>query len=404
MSNEQRLHSLDAVRAGALLLGIVLHATMSFLAGFRDMGFPIADQAGTSTALEIVFFVLHIFRMALFFLVAGFFARLLYHRSGLGNFIRNRMRRIALPLVIFYVLVMPLTILPVVWAAKQLVAAGVNLGPGAPPPGFPWGHLWFLYLLLQLYVLVLGLRGLAILVDRGGRLRGLLDAALRGALQYRVAPLLLAAPLAALLYVSWWWPQGAGVPSPVSGFVPNLPSLLAYGGAFLVGWWLHRQQSLFELLRRDWKLYLTVAVASSAVALAVFGTKSSFIPIAMAADKRALYVIAYTLAIWCWTFGLLGAALVWRTAPSARWRYLSDASYWMYLVHLPLVLALQAWMMRWPIHWSLKFVLILAIAGAVLLASYHYLVRSTFLGKLLNGRKYPRGSPAVTSAPSISPG
>jgi len=46
--------------------------------------------------------------------------------------------------------------------------------------------------------------------------------------------------------------------------------------------------------------------------------------------------------------------------------------------------------MRWPLHWSLKFPLILAITAALLLTSYHYLVRDTFIGKLLNGRRYPR--------------
>src|SRR5262245_8448071 len=152
MTEGERYHSLDAVRAGALLLGIVLHAAMTFIAGFHDMGFPIVDQMGTSTTMEIVFFVLHIFRMALFFLVAGFFARLVYRRGGLRGFIRNRLRRIALPLLIFYPLVLPLVFIPVIWAGKQLAASGVHMPP-APPLGFPWGHLWFLYLLLWLYAL-----------------------------------------------------------------------------------------------------------------------------------------------------------------------------------------------------------------------------------------------------------
>jgi hypothetical protein len=59
-------------------------------------------------------------------------------------------------------------------------------------------------------------------------------------------------------------------------------------------------------------------------------------------------------------------------------------------------------MMRWTLHWSIKYALILAIACALLLASYHYLVRSTFLGKFLNGRKYPRALPQVAAAPSTS--
>ena len=64
----------------------------------------------------------------------------------------------------------------------------------------------------------------------------------------------------------------------------------------------------------------------------------------------------------------------------------------------------QAWMIRWPVHWSVKYALILAITMSLLLASYHCLVRSTFVGQFLNGRKYPRAGTVTTSTPSISPG
>jgi hypothetical protein len=76
----------------------------------------------------------------------------------------------------------------------------------------------------------------------------------------------------------------------------------------------------------------------------------------------------------------------------------------MYLVHIPIVWGLQASMLRWPVHWTIKFVLVVSIAGVLLLASYHYLVRSTFVGKFLNGRKYERALPVVSATPSTSPG
>jgi fucose 4-O-acetylase-like acetyltransferase len=98
--NDERFHSFDALRASALLLGIVLHATMSFLVGFRELRFPIADVSQSLT-LEVFFFVVHMFRMMLFFLVAGFFARLLMQRLGTGGFTKNRLRRVGLPLLIF---------------------------------------------------------------------------------------------------------------------------------------------------------------------------------------------------------------------------------------------------------------------------------------------------------------
>ena len=66
--DQERLHALDAVGAFALLAGIVLHATMSFF-------LPIpAHNVGAETqkeALRVLFFLIHTWRMTMFFVVAG---------------------------------------------------------------------------------------------------------------------------------------------------------------------------------------------------------------------------------------------------------------------------------------------------------------------------------------------
>lgn len=403
MTATERVHSLDALRAGALLLGILLHATMAYLPGFREAGWPISDVSD-GTTMGVLFFVVHIFRMALFFLVAGFFARLLFQRLGAGGFIKNRLRRIALPLVAFYPVVMPLSILPIFWAAKQAGAPGSGAAGPMQAGGFPWGHFWFLYLLLVLYALLLLGRTVIAAIDRRGSLRAFVERVLIAAFSYRFAPLVLAAPLAALLYATPWWQQWSGVPAPLFGFVPNVPAVAIFGSTVLLGWFLHRQPSLLALLRRDCVLYLAVAVVASVAAINFVGVSMQRNVIPMTTEVRAAYAGAYMLALWCWVLGLTGAAVAWLSAPSPRWRYLSDASYWMYLIHIPIVWALQTWMLRWPVHWAIKFVLVVSIAGVVLIASYHYLVRSTFIGKFLNGRKYERALPAVSVTPSTSPG
>ncbi len=126
------------------------------------MGWPIVDDS-QSTALAVLYFIVHIFRMSLFFLIAGFFARMLLARLGAWGFVKHRLRRVGLPLLAAMLLVMPLTIVPMILAVK--LHGGAASGAAAllrPRGGIPWGHLWFLYLLLLLYALGLALRAVGL--------------------------------------------------------------------------------------------------------------------------------------------------------------------------------------------------------------------------------------------------
>src|SRR5450432_2344993 len=93
----ERLHALDAVRGFALLLGIVFHATISFVPAPAKIW--IVGDSHRSTTLAVTFFTIHVFRMTTFFLIAGFFAHMSFHRRGTKAFIGDRLKRIALPLL-----------------------------------------------------------------------------------------------------------------------------------------------------------------------------------------------------------------------------------------------------------------------------------------------------------------
>ena len=64
---------------------------------------------------------------------------------------------------------------------------------------------------------------------------------------------------------------------------------------------------------------------------------------------------------------------------------MADSAYWLYLAHLPLVIALQLAVADWPGWVIAKFLLLNAVAILLLLASYHFGVRYTWIGALLNG-------------------
>jgi glucan biosynthesis protein C len=395
---------MDVVRAVALLLGIVLHATISFWPGFREANYPVSDDFD-SPVMSGLYFVLHIFRMSLFYAIAGYFAHLLFQRFGPWGFVKNRLRRIALPLVVGLIVTLPLIVVAYFWAHRQRGTTGVpNLSPPIPDPQLPpWGHLWFLYLLLVLYALWLGGRALLLAADRRGSIPELVARCLGGTLAGRAGPIVLGLPAAVAMYQAAWWIPWQGIPQPIMGFIPNFPSLVAFGTAFAFGWFLHRQPAWQDLLRRDWAVHLAAAVTLTTVSMMLVGASPQLHVPVMPLLERAAFAAAYNIGGWCWILGLIGAALRFLDHPSARWRYLADSSFFVYIMHLPISYLLSAWMMRWPLHWSVKFSLIAGLTAASTFLMYHYLVRSTFVGQFLNGRRYPR-SAVVTSAARTSPG
>jgi glucans biosynthesis protein C len=105
--------------------------------------------------------------------------------------------------------------------------------------------------------------------------------------------------------------------------------------------------------------------------------------------------VCYALAIWTTTFAVIGLALRFLSGSSATRRYIADASYWLYLIHLPIVMALQVVVSQldWP--WPAKFISILVVAVPVMLASYQLLVRYSVIGAVLNGRRMRKTSQAA---------
>jgi len=395
MSTEERLHALDAVRAFALLSGIVLHATMSFF-----LPIPAHDVSQSST-LNVVFFLIHTWRMTTFFIVAGLFARLVIARRGTRGFIADRAKRILAPLLVGWVILAPLTIGALIWGVTRSADAATKAAvtqPSVIPAGaFPLVHLWFLYYLCIFYLAVLALRSLRVRVSAACRLGQLLDRGARGLLGTYLAPLACAAPIFAVLGFDQRIALLGGIPTPDSSLIPQVPALVGFGTAFAVGWLLHRQPALLAQLRARWVGHLAAGVALSIACQTVPGIKLGSMATWFGyhiASSTPLYAACYLLSAWFWSFGIIGAALRWCATESPVRRYLADSSYWLYLAHLPLVFFLAGAFAKVPWHWSIKFPLILAITMAVLLGSYHYLVRPTWIGEVLNGRKYPRAKRA----------
>lgn len=411
MQPTDRLHALDAVRAYALLLGVVLHSVAGFL-----QDFPVAAWLDTpSTTAAIIYYCIHVFRMSAFFLMAGFFARMVVERRGVKAFALDRGKRIALPLFVMGPIVMLLigvgfALGALVHGVDYLQALGAQMqaeqataaAKGAKPLDGILAHLWFLYYLLIFYALALGLRALVRAVDARGSVAAFFDRIVAFLLGGLWGPVLIALPIAAYVWQRQSWTEWLGLPAPQS-LVPDTTALVGYGIAFGLGWLLHRQPQRLLNLQKSWALYFGVAVVLTIYCLSIIGTTPLWKGPNLEGSARILYATAYMTAVWCWVFAAVGAAVRFLSSPHPVTRYLADASYWVYIMHMVTIMFFIILLRPYHWFWAIKLAIILGGSMPILLLSYHYFVRFTWLGMILNGKRHPRVQkmpPPASAAPA----
>lgn len=366
---------MDNLRALAMLAGVVFHAALAYSPMLRPY-WPPAD-AGGSGGVDVGAWFLHLFRMPLFFVVSGFFAALLVSRRGLAGLFRQRLQRVFVPLLVF----LPLVLLGMEWLTVQAANSALQ-----PSPALAWvraylqehgalpltglAHLWFLFYLL-LFTLLVWIAS-ALELERAGRwLAALPPAALALGL-----PLLMA-PMLALTGVPW--------PAPES-FVPSLWALGYFGLHFAFGYQLFRQPALLDGLRRWMPALLLGAIAAYAALPWVLGGDFAGpdAPLRHTLHATLEAYAGFWMTLWC-----LLAGKRWLDRRSRAMRWLADASYWVYLVHLPVLFAIQYRLLDLALPWPAKFAISTLATLVLCFASYQLLVRHTVIGRWLNGTRLP---------------
>ncbi len=371
------MHALDNLRASAMFLGIFLHAAISFMT--LDFGWAVLDLSRHWT-FDLSVGLIHGFRMQLFFFLAGFFGRLLHERLGAAEYAKQRAKRIGIPFLLGM-----LTLLPMIgglwgWGMREMQKPGARLfDTGGDFGTIPTAHLWFLEYLLIFYALSLVFVWLVRRLPAGWLSVG--DHAFDWWMRTPLKALLLVPPMVLCLWNGPMWGEieQAGV-----AFIPTARAVVYYGLFFAVGWWLHRRRHQLSELSHHLKSGVAFALLAMLIHGAIFAsapkpTQPDYLVLKVTSlSCAALYAWLMTLAVMGWFLRFAGQHQPWV-------RYLADASYWCYLVHLPLVLCLQIVVAKWPVNGWLKFSGIMLVTMALLLASYHWCVRYTWIGRLLNG-------------------
>lgn len=378
-----RIYYLDNLRAIAMLLGIFFHAGLAYSEQLQHVWFTARPES--SQVIDVLMWFFHLFRMPVFFVISGYFSILLIRKWQARTFLKKRTLRLMVPFVIFFPVMIAGLFGAIFFGLQhadhlppimQFIADSIDAQQQSSQD-IKTGHLWFLLYLWWfnlLFVFAYWLR----------RTVGWFQ----GDRWYAICLALLPFTLfSGFLFVS--------TPHPAPEFLfPELWGFLLYGSFFVFGILMVKfEKVLFVAKQHLLKLVFLGAIAYAILywlmpapltleeAMATYGKVINFTYIEM-----LLSVLECIVAI-IFTLISLVLAKQYLDFRSRFMRLLADASYWIYLIHLPLVVGLQFVTGNWHIPAEISWLLESFVTISIGMLTYLILVRPTPIGWLLNGRK-----------------
>ncbi|MQF48795.1 hypothetical protein FIM08_02700 [SAR202 cluster bacterium AC-647-N09_OGT_505m] len=375
--NAIRYHGLDALRGTAMLLGIVLHAALPYMPNI-ELVWPADERS--SLGILTVFEFIHIWRMPVFFILAGFFANLIISRRSWKSWWGNRLLRIGLPIIVFW----PIMSLTLPWIFQYGRTGEFILFYS--DEGQPF-HLWFLWQLM-IFVIFTAIFRLPYLLGIGV-LSGLSSIGLGFICGvFRKSKSILSGILFRSRFPIVFIILCCVINLPTKGELIANP--IGSGLYFAIGYSLYRNPSLFMFLKAHWRYYFLVGIVGFTLYMILNVTESK--NLAIYKDEELLWLLQYLLKIICaitFSYAFIGLSENRFGSYNDKLRFISDGAYWMYLVHLPIVTLITFFMFNLHIPIEIKFLIAIGTTSIICLLTYKYCVRSTLIGILLNGRRYP---------------
>ncbi|MDP3242002.1 MAG: acyltransferase family protein [Reyranella sp.] len=328
-----RRADLDWLRVLAFGLLIFYHAGMAWSGWSWHVTSPDSLE-GLREAMRF----LNRWRMPLIFVVSGAAIMLALGDRTPQAFVRDRLKRLALPLAFGMVVIVPPQVYLERLYSGQFTGSFLQWLPHAfdgvyPQGNLSWHHLWFVA-----YVLVLTLVLLPVFlwarsasgqatVARAGRI------AARFGLQW-----LMTLPLAAstlwLTPISW----------NINGLVGDWNGLVSYGALLLYGAFVFGSSDLLTALQRQ--RFFSLAVGLIAYAFLHVGFFAGTVRATIPPEIRPVFALLSAVNVMAWLFAIIGFAHRHLTRRPAFLAEATEAVYPFYLLHQTVTVIAVYWLLK----------------------------------------------------------
>ncbi|MCP9772731.1 acyltransferase family protein [Synechococcus sp. Tobar12-5m-g] len=348
MTHLVRSHDLDLLRLMAVALLITFHSAAVFYEG--ELGSFYVLNAESSVGLSIFIQFVHQWHMPLFFFLAGAASWYSLQTRSQGEYVRQRLRRLLLPLLIGILVLVP----PQVYL-HELQIGGENSSflrfypkffDGIRPYGhFEWGHLWFLA-----YLLVISFVCLPVMLQLSGESMSTDGSPLPLETHGLGSLIVLAVPLMAVEAVLR--PHWIGF----QNLYDDWANLLLYLLYFCYGYLFCHDTRLWSAL--DEHRWLLSVTAGLAMALLIVLSITKMVPGRAYSAPYMVYQGFRGLNSWCWVLALLALARPYRTFSHPILSYGNRVAFSVYLFHQPLIVIIAFFVVPLSLDIAAKFVLI----------------------------------------------
>ena len=384
----KRSYYVDWLRVMAVLALFPFHAGQIF----NEAAFYVKDNVTSLVIMGVSDFIYH-WHMPLFMFLAGigsYYA--LRFRSG-KEYLLERLKRLVIPLIFgTLVLIPPVTYIRMFGNPNRVWHEGFshNASPGFdkgffeyypdfftgiyPNGNFEWGHLWFLAYLFTFSLISLPIF-LHIISEKGS---WVIDS-FKKVVQKSAGIFLFFIPIAVIeVLLRDSFPN-------MQNLISDWANFLMFIIVFIFGFIMTSDARFGELIDRHWKAALTIGLLIS-LSLSI----AHVMQIQTGLNEATFYIVEMILrgaCIWSSLIGFLGFGRRYLDRGGKFINYAREAALPVYLIHLPMVVIVGFYIIKFDLPISVKyiFIIILSLISSVLL--YEIVIRRLNFFRIFFGLK-----------------
>ncbi|MEH6580893.1 MAG: acyltransferase [Halioglobus sp.] len=380
----QRLYFIDWIRVIAFWVLILVHSAIPFV----PFGMPLIQNAETSSALSILLYFLHEFRLETLFLVSGAGTYFALHKVNAKGFLAERSKRLILPTSFACITLMPIMVFFEKMHIVEFSGTFFEFYPqfftnGAYPKGdFSWGQMWFV-----VYLFVFCVVSLPLLIAMKSPGAERLLAGLQTKLSQGWGIYLYILPLLGLeLALRQHFPGARDL-------IHDWASASQWLLYFLAGYLFISAPRLLDRIEavRHHSLALAIACSGLLMVLSSLPQLGLMDPLVQMSESTHYFVtsIVKVSNAWCWVLAILGYGKRHLQSNSALLQYCNQAVYPIFILHMTVSVALSYWVVDWSIDvgaWT-KYGFVSLWTFVIIMSTYHFAIRPFNVMRILFGLK-----------------